>query len=804
MSHLRWTLKTLRRSPGFTLVVLLTLAVGIGANTVVFSVVDGTILNPFPYPEPESLMGVGTVFPRLNQELGFLEVLSPAEYEDIRSQSRTMERVVAWDMGNRQIAGSTTATNVFTAFWWGDALGTLGVAPAAGRGFLPEETERGDAVAVISHRLWESQYGADPGVAGTTILVNGDPYVVVGVMPPRTLIYGTDLWIPMPVGPEVYPRNRRQFQLLARLADGVTLEEANVELEGISRRVEAAYGQEFQEYGAWRLVASSWTDINVQTLRVAAFVLLGAVGLVLLLVCANLANLLLARALKRHKEFAVRAALGAGRGRILAELLTESTVLGILGGVAGVGLSVLGIRGLLTAVDVMGLPLPAEPGLNLRVLLFTGGISILTGLLFGLLPALQVSRPDLLRALQSVGRGSSGGRGRQRLQRTLVGAETAVALALLIGSGLLVNSFLRLQRVDPGFDPGSTVTMRLTLPWEDHDMASILTFFQELRTRVEALPGVASASVASQFPPGVFLNRQFAVEGDVYEEGGTLPQAYLTLVSPGFFESMGISLLAGRTLDDGDRMGSLEVAVVNQAAARRFFGGADPIGRRFHLGGPEEEGDWIEVVGVVADTRNRGLDARPQPEIYGSTHQVPGGNQFFLIVRATGEPMGFLPSIRQTVAAMDSDQPIYAIRTMDEALAASVAPKRIATLALSLFAAFALLLASVGIYSVVAFGVAERTREIGLRMALGAEADSVSRLVVRQALLPVAVGALFGIGLALLLRGFLQDLLFEVSGTDPLTFSSVTVLLMGVAVAASYLPARRAGRLDPVEALRER
>ena len=804
MSHLRRTLKTLRRSPGFTLVVLLTLAAGIGANTVVFSVVDGTVLNPFPYPEPDRLVGVGTVFPRLNQELGFWEVLSPAEYEDIRVQSRTLEKVVAWDMGYREIAGSTASTNVFTAFWWGDALGTLGVPPAAGRGFLPEETKRGDAVAVISHRLWESQYGGDPGVVGTTILVNGDPYTLVGVMPPRTLVYGTDLWIPMSVGPEVYPRNRRQFQLLARLAEGVTLEEANVELEGISRRVEAAYGQEFQEYGEWRLVASTWTDINVQTLRVAAFVLMGAVGLVLLLVCANLANLLLARALKRHKEFAVRAALGAGRRRILAELLTESLVLGILGGVAGIGLSILGIRGLLTAVDVMGLPLPAEPGLNLRVLSFTGGISVLTGLLFGLLPALQVSRPDLLSALQSVGRSASGGRGRQRLQRTLVGVETAVALALLIGSGLLVNSFLRLQRVDPGFDPESTLTMRLTLPWQDYDMASIQTFFQELRTRVEALPGVVSASVASQFPPGVFMNRQFAVEGEVYEEGGTLPQAYLTLVSPGFFESMGISLLGGRTLDGGDRMGSREVAVVNQAAARRFFGGEDPIGRRFHLGGPEEEGEWIEVVGVVADTRNRGLDVRAQPEIYGSTHQVPGGNQFFLIVRATGEPMGLLPSIRQAVAALDPDQPIYAIRTMEEALAGSVAPKRIATLALSFFAAFALLLASVGIYSVVAFGVAERTREIGLRMALGAEADSVARLVVRQALLPVGAGAFFGVGLALLLRGFLQNLLFQVSGADPLTFSSVTVLLLGVAVAASYLPARRASRLDPVEALRER
>jgi len=795
--------RTLLRAPAFSLVVILTLSVGIGANTVVFSVVDGTILNPFPYPEADRLVGVGTVFPRLNQGLGFLEVLSPAEYQDIVLQSRTLDRIVAWDMGNRQIAGSASPTNVFTAFWWGDAFSTLSVRPAVGRGFLPEETEGGDAVAVISHRLWESRFGADPAVVGTAILVNGDPYTLVGVMPPRTLIYGTDLWIPMPVGPEVYPRNRRQFQLLARLAEDVSLREAATEFEGIARRVESAFGQEFEEYGGWRLVPSLWTDINVRTIRPAALVLMGAVGLVLLLVCANLANLFLARALKRRREFAVRSALGGGRKRILLQLLSESTVLAILGGVGGVGISVLGIRGLLRVVDVLSLPLPAEPTLNGRVLLFTGGVSILTGLLFGLVPALHVSRPDLQGTLQSDGRGARGNKKRNRLQRALVGVETAVALALLIGSGLLVNSLLRMQRVDPGFDAESTLTMRLTLPWEDHDMASIMTFFQDLRTRVEALPGVSAATVASQFPPNVFMDRQFTVDGQSYTEGGTLPQAYLTLVSPGYFEAMGIPLLAGRTLTEADRMGSPEVAILNQAAARRFFGAGDPLGQRFRLGGPEEEGDWIEVVGVVGNTHNRGLDMDPQPEFFGSTHQIPGGNQFFLLVRAQGEPRSLLAPIRQTVAAMDPDQPIYAIRTMREALASSIAPKSIATVALSLFAAFSLLLASVGIYSVVAFGVAERTGEIGLRMALGAEAAAVRRLVIRQAMVPVAIGALFGVATAFGLRGFLENLLFQISGTDPLTFAGVTALLLGVAFLASYLPARRASRLDPVEALRE-
>jgi len=378
-----------------------------------------------------------------------------------------------------------------------------------------------------------------------------------------------------------------------------------------------------------------------------------------------------------------------------------------------------------------------------------------------------------------------------------------VALALLAGSGLLVNSFLRMQRVDPGFLPENALTMRLTLPWQDYDAESIMFFFQELREQVEGLPGVRAAAVTNQFPPSVFLNSQFSVEGESYTEGGTLPQAYLTLVSPGYFDAMGIPLVVGRVLDPGDRMGAPDVALVNQAAARLYFGDENPVGRRFRIGGPGEDGSWIEVVGVVGDTRNRGLDIRPQPEIFGSTHQVAGGNQFFLIVRTDTDPRSLLPAIRQTVMAMDPDQPIYSIRTIEEAYSASVADKRIATLALTFFAVFALLLASVGIYSVVAFGVAERTREIGVRMALGAEAVQVRRLVVRQALLPVGIGAIVGLGMALGLHGFLQSLLFEISGTDPVTLGLATALLLMVASMASYVPARRASRLDPVVALRE-
>jgi putative ABC transport system permease protein len=803
MQVFRRAVRSLSRAPAFSAVVVLTLAVGISANTVVFSIVDGTVLNPFPYPDPGTLVGVGPAFPRLNQDLGYFEVLSPGEYGDIAAQSRTLEHIVAWDMGNRQVATADGSTNVFTAFWWGDAFATLGMAPAAGRGFLPEETERGDPVAVISHRLWESLFASDPEAIGSAIQVNGNPHTLVGVMPPGTLIYGSDLWTPMPIGPDAYPRNRRQFQILARIAPGAGLTEVNVELEGIARRVEATYAGEFGEYEGWRLVASTWNDINSQFFRLAAFILMGAVGMVLLLVCANLANLLLARAMGRSRDFALRAALGAGGGRIAGELMAESLILAVLGGALGGVLALLGIPGFARVTEVLSLPFFGELSLNGRVLLFTAGTSILAGFLFGVFPAFQAARADTGGLLQSDGRGSVGGRKKHRLQRVLVGIETAVALALLVGSGLLINSFLRMQRVDPGFDSKSALTMRLTLPWQEYDTESIMSFFQELREHVERLPGIRAAAVTNQYPPSVFLDSQLSVEGETYTEAGTLPQAYLTLVSPGYFEAMGIPLMSGRALDDGDRVGAPEVALVNQTAARRYFGVEDPVGRRFQLGGPGEDRSWIEVVGVVGDTRNRGLDVRPQPEIFGSTLQVPGGNQFFLIVRTDTEPRSVLPAIRQTVAAMDPDQPIYSIRTIEEAYSASVADKRIATLAMGMFAAFALLLASVGIYSVVAFGVAERTREIGVRMALGAEGAQVRRLVVRQALLPVGVGAVVGLGMAFGLHGFIQSLLFGISGADPVTYGLVTLLLLGVATLASYLPARRASRLDPVVALRE-
>ncbi|HKG90903.1 MAG TPA: ABC transporter permease, partial [Gemmatimonadaceae bacterium] len=803
-TDLRYAVRTLRRNLAFAALTAATLALGIGAATIVYSVVDGVVLDPFPYPEPGRLVGVGPEYPRLGRELSFWEVISPAEYLDIRAQSRTLERVVAWDMGNRQIAGESDAPErVFSAFWYGDAFPTLGVAPALGRGFSAQEVERGERVAVISHRLWLRRFGGDPGMVGRAVSVNGDPYTVVGVMPPRTLVYGTDLWLPMWATPEQVPRDARQFQVLGRLRAGATLAQANAELATIARRVEQAHGAEFKEYAGWRLVGRTWTDINVSMLRPAALVLLGAVGFVLLLVCVNVASLLLARSAGRRREVAVRSALGASRGRVVRQLLTESVVLALLGGALGAALALWGTTALAAFLQTLPLPIPGDVRLNPRVLAVAAGITVAAGILFGLAPALEVTRPDVQGALKSDGGGSIGSARRHRMQRVFVGVEVALALVLLAGGGLLVRSFLRLQRVDAGFDARGVLTMRLTLPREKYAPAAIAPFFQQLAERVGAVPGVRAVAFGSQFAPMTFQRAQLEIEGRDAAREGQLPVAFLTQTSDGYFRALGVPLRRGRVPDERDGDQAPPVAVINEEAARRLFPGQEPIGRRLRT---SKTGRWFEVVGVVGTTRNAGLDRPPQPEVFSSVRQALGqNNQLFLLVRAdpaAGDPRRLLPLVRREVRALDPDQPVYAVQTVEEAFATAAGPRRAATLTLTLFGLFALALAAVGIYGVVSYAVSERTREIGVRIALGARAGQVRRLMVRQAMLPVALGAAAGSAGAVALGRAMGGILFEVRGSDPLTLGSAVALLGAVALAASYLPARRASRLDPVAALR--
>jgi putative ABC transport system permease protein len=783
LHDLRLALRAARTNLAFSAVVVLTLGLGIGANSTIFSAVYGLVINPFPFPEPDRIVGVGTAYPKLNVDLGFVENLSPLEYVDIRDQSRTLEHVVAWDMGNRQIAGDGPPQNVFTGFWWGDALRTLGMDAHLGRGFSDQEIERGDAVALLSYRSWRDRFGADSSMVGQTLVVNGNPHTLIGIIPEGVNIYGMDLWTVLGAKPDMWPRNRRQFQIMAHVRDGFSLQEVNTELEGLARRTEQVHAAEFEEYEGWRAEARTWNDVSSQLFRAGLWLVLGAVGFVLLLICANTANLLLARAQGRRREMAVRTALGAGKSRLMSQLLTESIVLAGLGGTVGVGVAFLGAR---------------------QVLTFTAAIALGVGVLFGLFPALQASRTDISGALQSEGKGSTTGRSRQRIQRSLVGVEVALAFVLLAGGGLLVNSFLRMSLVDPGFDHENVLTMRLTLPREEYEGDAVPAFFQDLLERLGAVPGVRAAGAGTQFPPIAFSYRELWFEGTDADPEATLPTALATVVAPGYFESLGIPLRSGRIFDDRDGAGSPMAVVVNEAIVQRYFGGENPVGSRLKVGGPNDETPWFDIVGVVGTTRNRGLDQDPYPEVFALHAQLGGDqNQLYLTLRTEVEAQSVLPAVRRTVAEMDPDQPIYAIQTIEEAFASASSSRRVVTLLLTLFGVFALVLAAVGIYSVVSFTVGERTQEIGLRVALGADAGRVRGLVVRQALLPVLVGAVVGTGLAIPLGMALEDMLFEVGSVDPLTIASVATVLVVTAMAASWMPAWRASRMDPVEALRK-
>jgi len=801
-TDLRQALRGFVRDRAFHTVLLITLGLGIGAIATTFSVMHGLVLNPFPFPEASRIVGVGTAYPRLGADLGFFENMSPAEYEDVRDNATTLDDVVAWDMGNRQLDAEGPPQNVFTAFWWGDPLTTLQMDAHLGRSFSPDEVRTGAAVAMLGYDTWVSAFGADSSMIGEPIGVNGYPYDLVGVIPPGVDIYGTELWTPMGVGPERFERGRRQFQTLARMRSGVTLDEVNAELDGIARRVEQAYGSEFEEYVGWSIHAMTWASVSSQSFRTGVFVLMGAVTFLLLLVCANTANLLLARAQSRRREMAVRTALGAVRSRLVSQLLTESVAIGLGAGALGVGLAWLGVRGIEAFIATIGLGVAGSIELNGSVLAFAAAVAVGAGILFGLAPAVQGSSGGVAGALQAEARGSTGTASRHRLQRTLVGIQVALAFVLLTGGGLLINSFVRVSLVNPGFDVGDVLTMRLTLPREEYGADAVPIFFDELTTRLGALPGIVRVSAGTQYPGVAFAFREISIDGPESDATDNLPVALVTTVTRGYFGTLGIPLVRGRAFDSSDGADTPPVVVVNEEAARRYFAGEDPIGRMVKVGDdPATEGS--RVVGVVGSARNLGLDRDPFPEVFGLHEQVGGvQNQLFLLVRTEREPEAIVEAVRATVSDMDADQPVYAIRTIEETLASGVAPIRAMALFLSVFAGFSLVLAAIGVYSVVSLTVGERTQEIGVRVALGADSGRVRRLVVRQALLPVGVGAGVGGLVAIALAGALQRVLFEVSGTDPLTIGSVGLLLVGVAAIASWVPAFRAARLHPVEALR--
>lgn len=794
-----YAFRQLARRPVFAAVVVVSLALGIGGNSLIYGLVDGYVLHPFPYPAPDRLLSVGVGFPRLSSDVRHVEVLSPLEYGDIQ-RVRSFAATAAFDLGNRNIVGTDMPERVFTALLLDDLFPVIGMAPQLGRGFTREELgPKGPGVAIISNRLWHRRFGADPAILNKTVRIGNESRTIVGVMPPGLLVIGTDLWIPWGGDPQQAPRNMRLLTVLARLAPGSTLATANAELATVAAQTDRTHRGAFKEYEGWRLTAAPWANALMSDFRPAAFLLLGAVALVLLIACANLANLFLARSTTRHRELAVRLALGAARARIARHLLTETMLLALIGGAVGIALAYLGLKGAAALVPAQLEVLDLEATLSTRVLLWSVGLAAATGLLIGLIPAIHATRTDPQESLKADSR-SGGSRGAARFRTGLVVAEIALCGVLLMGAGLLLRTFVNIQRADLGFEPRGVLTMRLTLPRERYPGEAANAFFERLIERIAALPQVRSVSAASQFPPLAFGESQFSLERATDAAAG-ISSALQTVVAPSHFAALGVPMRAGRTFNAADTLGSPPVAIVNQSFANRYMHGQDPVGQRLRMGDDRRQ-PWTTIVGVVGDFRNSGVTQPVRAEIYTPMRQQTAWNQLFVLTRGDGDATALLPSVREAVRSLDPDQPIYAVQSLEEGLAATSFQQRMAAILLSAFAALALVLAAVGIFGVLSYAVSARTQEIGVRIAVGAAPGQVRWLIVRQVFGMAAAGLTLAAALLAPASRALEGLLFGVTPADPLTMIAVLGVLGGVACFAAWLPAARAARVDPIAALR--
>jgi putative ABC transport system permease protein len=665
--------------------------------------------------------------------------------------------------------------------------------PALGRGFTREELAPGGApVAIISHRLWQSRFGGDPGILNRPVRISGRAVSIVGVMPPGLLVIGTDLWLPWGGDPLEMARNIRQFNVLARLAPGATLSQANAELATLARQVEQEHKRRFVEYENWRLTATPWAAALLRDVRPAGFILLGAVGLVLLIACANMANLFLARSSTRQRELAVRLALGAARWRVTRVLLMESLLLSLAGAGLGLAIAWAGLRSADALIPSQFQSLGLAAAVNARVLAWSLLLAVSAGVLVGVVPALQAIRTDPHESLRADGR-SGGSRAGRRIRQMFVVAELALSVVLLIGAGLLLRSFFNIQRVDRGFEARDLLTMRLTLPRDKYPGESANIFFGQLSDRIAALPGVRAVAMTSQFAPLESSQTQFRLERRSSADRDTLPTAVTTVASPTYFETLAVPMRAGRGLTFDDRFDTPLVAVVNQAFVARYLKEGDPIGQRIALGSPTRERPWRTIVGVVADYKNDGLTEPVRPAIYTPVLQQTDWNQLFVLVRSDVAASSLIPIVRRTVTTLDPDQPVYFVQTMAQALAAATFQQRASALLLGVFAAVALVLAAVGTYGVMSFVVSMRTQEMGVRLAVGAQPRDVITLVL---------GLAIGIGLVLVAGRAVEGMLFGVHAADPTTIAIVASVLAAVALLAAWVPAVRAGRVDPIQTLR--
>ncbi len=816
LQDIRYSARSLIKTSSFTAVAVIVLALAIGANTAIFTVVNAVLIRPLPYPNSDRLVMLWETNPRFQIGIDTLPV-TPGTFMDWREQGSVFEYVSALGVSRFNLSGSGEPERISGASVSPNFFRLMGIEPKLGRAFRDDEEKPGaNKVVVISYALWQRRFSGAEDIVGKPMTLDGESYTVIGVAPedfqfPRghELPYfvgvssQTELWRPMTLTDDFINRKRANHQLsvIAKLKPGVTQDQAQAEMNAIAARLEQAYSEN-QGIGA-KVVSLS--EQVVGNSRVALLVLMGAVALVLLIACANVANLLLTRSSARRKEIAIRTALGASRGRVVRQLLIEALLLSLASAIAGTLLSFWGVKAMLS-LGRETLPRASEVSIDVRVLGFTVAIALLTSLLFGLTPALQASKINLTEALKEGSRGLSGGQRASRVRSVLVIAEVALSLVLLIGAGLMIKSLAHLLKVDPGFKANRALTMNIALLGSKYpSLHQQIAFFEDVTHRVEALPGVESAGLISSAPlsGGVYAGG-FSIEGREPASANEDLSADRRMISPDYFKALGIPLIKGRHFTDRDNQASTGVAIVSESLARRFLENEDAIGKRVKLGGRDSTRPWLSIVGIAGDVRDTTLESDARPCVYVPYPQFPSTSMgsMTLVVRTGVDPKALIPAIRDEVWAVDKDQPVTDIKTMNEYVSDSVSPRRSNALLLGVFATLALVLAAVGMYGVMSYAVTQRVHEIGIRMALGAQTSDVIKLIVGSGMTLVLAGVVIGLAGALALSRVLSSLLYGVSATDPVTFAFVSALLVSVALLASYIPARRATKVDPMNALR--
>lgn len=821
LSEIKVALRGLAKSPGFTIIAIATLALAIGANSAVFSLINALLIRPLPYQEPSRIALIWEQFK--NQGLDRIPC-SPSEYLDLEKEFQSGTRLAAFTYQSFNLGGGDVPERISGAVVSPSLFPLLGIEPIKGRTFAREEQGEGhDDMIVISERLWNRRFNADPMLIGKSLLLNGRNYTVIGIMPAKfefpIPLFGVqgnqfaervDIWKPIAFTPtELKERGSRSYGLITRLGPNVSLTTAQAELNKIIANWIQTYRDNYAGGGFGARMYPLHAQV-VGSMRTGLAILLGAVVFVLLIACANLATMLLARASARERELAIRVALGAGRWRLLRQMLTESVLLAFTGATFGIFLSVWGLD-LLKQIGARTIPRLAEVNVDLIVLIITAVVAVGTGVLFGLIPAFATAKPELTEALKEGGRSSTPGARRNQVRNSLVVAEIALALVLLVGAGLLLKSYARVQNIDPGFDRSNVLTAEIDLPApkyptrgsaDYHSGAAMVNFWNEALRRVRQLPGVEAAAGTNVLPlSGSNTDSSFAIEGRVTSAKEPTPDEELRTIAPDYFQVLKTPLLRGRFFTESDTADAPGVVIVNDALAKKYWPNEDALGKRITFSDTRKPNPkWLTIVGIVRSIRHRGLDVDPAPEYYLPFAQDTE-RSMVLAVRSIQDPRSLASAIRREIQSIDPDQPLANIRTLENVTADSVAPRRTSMVLLGVFAGIALLLASVGIYGVISYLVVQRTHEIGVRMALGAQRLDVLRLVVGHAAKLVAIGSVIGLVLAFMSTRTLSALLYNVGAFDAATFILVTIALTAVALLASYIPALRATRADPMIAL---